>query len=94
MASTVPYEPQLIPPPGLAPPSVKHLPLAKRIEIWAQLVDECDALVLAGIRAKVGEDGSLKSAYRDWLRRNAAAHEQALHAMAANLSRREAAHGE
>jgi hypothetical protein len=34
---------QLIPPPDLAPPSVKHLPLAKRIELWANLVDSCDA---------------------------------------------------
>ena len=43
---------QLIPPPELAPPSVKHLPLAKRIEIWAQLVDEKDALVRAGLRER------------------------------------------
>jgi hypothetical protein len=59
----------LIPPPELAPPSVKHLPLAKRIEIWAELVDESEALVRAGLRAKIGPDGDLEAAYRSWYAR-------------------------
>jgi len=41
---------EFIPPPDLAPPSVKHLSLAKRIELWKQLVDDCEALLLAGLR--------------------------------------------
>jgi hypothetical protein len=42
---------QLIPSPVLAPPSIKHLPLAKRIELWYELLDENEALLLSGLRA-------------------------------------------
>ena len=45
---------QLIPPPDLAPPSVKHLPFEKRIELWAELVDRCEAFLLAGLRSRIG----------------------------------------
>jgi hypothetical protein len=85
---------QLIPPPDLAPPSVKHLPLEKRIEIWAALVDESDALVRAGLRAKIGPDGDLQAAYRDWYARQMTEHEQVLYAFAERLTEIEAAHGE
>jgi len=94
MASGFGNSPRLIPPPELAPPSVKHLPLEKRIELWAELVDENDALVRAGLRAKIGPDGDLEAAYRDWYARHMEEHERGLIAFAENLTRREAAHGE
>jgi hypothetical protein len=81
---------QLIPPPELAPPSVKHLPLAKRIEIWAHLVDETDALVRAGLRAKFGPEGDLEQAYRDWYARRMDQHERELYARAENIDRLQA----
>jgi hypothetical protein len=81
---------QLIPPPELAPPSVKHLPLAKRIELWIQLVDESDALVMAGLRAKIGPDGDLRAAFREWHARHMEKHDRMQVALAENLSRREA----
>ena len=84
---------QLIPPPQLAPPSVKHLPLEKRIELWAQLVDENDALVQAGLQAKVGPHGNLQAAYRDWYARRMEDHERALYTFATNMTRREAGDG-
>lgn len=71
---------QLIPPPELAPPSIKHLPLEKRIQIWAQLVDENDALVRAGLRAKIGPQGELQAAYRAWYARKMDEHERDLYA--------------
>jgi hypothetical protein len=85
---------QLIPPPELAPPSVKHLPLEKRIEIWEQLVDENDALVRAGLRAKIGPEGDLEAAYREWYARRMEEHERDLYARAERLNRLEAACGE
>jgi hypothetical protein len=84
---------QLIPTPEFASPSVKHLPLEKRIELWAQLVDESDALVLAGLRARIGPHGDLQAAYRDWYARQMLEHEQALYAFADNMTRREAGNG-
>jgi hypothetical protein len=84
---------QLIPPPDLAPPSIKHLPLEKRIELWAELVDENEALVLAGLRAKIGPDGDLQAAYREWYARHMEEHDRMQTAFAENLSHREARNG-
>jgi hypothetical protein len=85
---------QLIPPPDVAPPSVKHLPLAKRIELWANLVDSCEVFLLAGLRSRVGPGGDLQTAYRDWYARRMDEHEQAQIQFLENLSRREAAGGD
>jgi hypothetical protein len=84
---------QLIPSPEFAPPSVKHLPLAKRIELWSELVDESEAFLLSGLRAKIGPAGDLKQAYREWYARRMADHDRMLAAFAANLSRGEARDG-
>jgi hypothetical protein len=87
--NSVAYQNQLIPPPELAPPSIKHLPVEKRIEIWAQLVDDGEALVLGGLRAKIGPEGDLKEAYREWYRRRMEEHDRALIYMLMNLTARE-----
>lgn len=84
---------QLIPPPEHAPPSVKHLPLAKRIDLWLELVNESEALLLSGLRAKIGPEGDLKLAYREWYTRHMADHDRMLAAFAANLNDRGARHG-
>ena len=84
---------QLIPDAETAAPSVKHLPLQKRIELWAQLVDEGDALLKAGLRAKIGPMGDLQEAYREWYRRHMEEHDRNQIAMAENLTRRERKHG-
>jgi hypothetical protein len=82
-------ENQLIPPPDFAPPSVKHLPFAKRIELWANLVDSCDALLLAGLSARIGPEGDLHAAYREWYARYMEEHDKAQIEFLRNLSRRE-----
>ena len=84
---------ELIPSPELAPPSVKHLPLAKRIELWEQLVDESEALLLSGLRARIGPDGDLVAAYREWYSRHMEEHDRMQFALAANLSHRETDRG-
>jgi hypothetical protein len=89
----MPIKGQLIPPPDLAPPSVKHLPLAKRIELWGKLVDDCESLLLSGLHSRIGPDGDLQAAYRDWYARSMELHEQAQIQFLENLSRRERAGG-
>ncbi len=84
---------QLIPDQETAPPSVKHLPLEKRIELWAQLVDESEALLKAGLRAKVGPTGDLQKAYREWYSRQMEVHDRNQIALAENLTRRERKNG-
>jgi hypothetical protein len=80
---------ELIPPPHLAPPGVKHLPLPKRIELWANLVDGCEAFLLAGLRSRIGPQGDLQAAYREWYARSMEDHERAQVQFLQNLSRRE-----
>jgi hypothetical protein len=84
---------QLIPPPEFAPPSVKHLPLEKRIELWASLVDACEAFLISGLKDRVGPEGDWQAAYRDWYERRAQDHERAQIQFLENLSRRETGRG-
>ena len=81
---------QLIPPPELAPPSVRRLPVEKRIELWLQLVDVSEQFVLAGLRKRIGKDGDLRAAYRDWYHRRMDDHDRTMAHMLAELRRREA----
>ena len=84
---------QLIPPPDLAPPSIAHLPLEKRVELWAELVDESEALLRAGLRARIGPDGDWQDAYRQWYARHMEEHDRMLFTLAENMSRREVGNG-
>ena len=84
---------QLIPPPESAPPSVRHLPLDKRIELWSELVDESEALLLSGLRAKIGPTGDLQEAYRQWYARHMEEHDRMLAAFAESLRIAEARDG-
>ena len=84
---------QLIPHPDLAPPSVKHLPVAKQIELWADLLDGCEALLLAGLRGRIGPSGDLQAAYRDWYARHMNDHEKAQIQFLENLTRLERSGG-
>ncbi|MDC0934861.1 hypothetical protein OAS39_01150 [Pirellulales bacterium] len=85
---------QLLPPPDLAPPSVKHLPLSKRVELWGNLTDSCEALMLSGMRSRIGPDGDLQRAYREWYARQMEQHERQQIEFLENLSRRESGNGD
>lgn len=78
---------QLIPPPELSPPSIKHLSFAEKYRIWAELVDESEALLIAGLKAKVGPDGDWQQAYREWYARRMEEHERTLYRIAEKLTR-------
>ena len=81
---------ELIPPEALASPSIKHLPVEKRIELWAELIDESEALVLAHLRARIGDQGDLQAAYRQWYSRQMEEHDRKQIRFAQNLTQREA----
>ena len=84
---------QLIPPPEFAPPSVKHLTFEQRISLWANLLDESEALLLSGLRARIGPEGDLEAAYRDWYARRMDDHDKMQVQLAENLTRRERCDG-
>lgn len=74
--------------------SLRHLPLATRIKLWAELVDEGEALLKAGLRSKIGPTGDLEAAYREWYTRRMQQHDIRQAELAENLSRRERKHGQ
>jgi hypothetical protein len=84
---------QLIPPPELAPPSVKHLPISKRVELWVDLVAAAEEFLLAGLKRKAGPQGDLRMAYQTWFSRQMGEREARQIQFLENLSRREASRG-
>jgi hypothetical protein len=83
---------QLITPPELAPPSVKHLPTRKKVQMWAQMVDEGDQILLASLKQRHGSMESARAAALEWLERRNADHEQAVARMIGEMRRRERLH--
>ncbi|HEY2882714.1 MAG TPA: hypothetical protein VGJ15_09780 [Pirellulales bacterium] len=80
---------QLIPPPELAPPSIRHLPMEKRIELWAELVDESEQFLLAGLERKLAPGESLSDAYRKWCEARMDEHDRTMAHLILELRRRE-----
>ena len=60
---------RLIPPPELAPGPQNSASPTERIIAWRDLMDTCEQFLLAGLRHKIGPDGDLRLAYRDWYQR-------------------------
>jgi hypothetical protein len=83
---------QLIPPPELAPPSVRHLPVEQKVALWAAMVDEGDQIVLGNLQEKLGPGGDLQQAFREWLTRRTAEHDRATARMISEMRRRERNH--
>ncbi len=82
---------QLIPPPELAPDSIRGMPVEDKVAIWARIVEEGDQLVMACLRDRVGPDGDVQAAFLEWLDRRTAEHDRAIVHMITNMRRRERA---
>ena len=80
---------QLIPPPELAPPSLRHLSPGQRIEIWAALLDESEAMLRANLRALTGNEREFRAAYQEWNGRRLEQKERDQVRFLKNLARRE-----
>jgi hypothetical protein len=50
----------------LSPASTMHLSPAERVRVWLDLMELTDQLFLAGLRHRIGPDGDLKEAVRQW----------------------------
>jgi hypothetical protein len=80
-------------PPDLAPPVPENTTPEQRIAMWADLLDACDQLVLAGLRREIGPDGDLRAAYRRWYAEQMEEHDRMIFHLAAELDRRGGGHG-
>ena len=70
--------------------SLRAVPIEKRIELWAELVEENTALLLSGLSAKVGPEGDLSAELRRWSARHQEERCRQLAQFAEDLMRREA----
>jgi hypothetical protein len=82
---------QLIPPPELAPDSLRGMPDEEKVALWAQMVEEGDQILMASLRDRVGPDGDPERAFLEWLERRMAEHDKAIAHMITNLRQRERA---
>ena len=57
------------------------------VEMWIELMNVCDELLLARLRREVGPEGDVMAAYREWYRRDREEHDQALIRMLERLDR-------
>jgi len=78
----------LIAPAELDPPGVAHLTPTQRIALWADLMEVCEQFLLAGLRRKVGPDGDVAAAYREWHKAHMMEHDRAMQHMLEELERR------
>ncbi len=63
---TSPLANQLIPPPELSPSVRSDLTMAERVQAWFELMQISEQFLLAGIRHRIGPDGDLQQAVRQW----------------------------
>jgi hypothetical protein len=78
--------------PPASPRTVKGVTPEQRIALWAELVDACERVLIAGLRRRVGDSGDVRAAYRDWYARQCGEHETTIRNMLERLNQAEARH--
>lgn len=73
-------------PDALLPPG--PIPRERALEIWAEMWDAAEALVISGLAARYGED-KVEEKFREWTVQQIAANDQRRIRMLTNMSRRE-----
>lgn len=65
----------------------------QNIALWADLMDACEAFLLAGLRRKIGPDGDLNAAHREWYARQMEEHDRMIIHLMEAFARRSPDHG-
>ena len=55
------------------------------VEMWVDLMNACDAFLLAALRREVGPEGDVMAAYRRWYWQQMEEHDQAIFGMLQRL---------
>jgi hypothetical protein len=76
----------------LTPPISDRTTPEQRLALWADLVDVCEQLLLAGLRREVGSEGDVWSAYRRWWAERSEEHDRGLYRLMEGFTRRGAGH--
>lgn len=57
------------------------------IQMWLDLMDACDQLLLAGLRREIGPEGDLQAAYRRWYAEQMEEHDRTMQRMVERFNR-------
>ena len=60
--------------------------------VYFDLLDTCEALLLAGLRERIGPEGDLNAAYREWYWKQMEEHDRMMFHMMEEFHRRTTAH--
>jgi hypothetical protein len=83
---------QLLPPPELAPPVPRGLTAEQKIALWVDLRDTCEQFLLAGLRRKVGPQGDVQEAHRQWYAEQMKEHDRVMLRIMEEFHRRSGNH--
>ena len=64
-----------------------------RLAQWREAVDASEQFLLAGLRLKIGPEGDLQAAYRQWYEDHMREHDRMLIHLAEEFARRGGGHG-
>ena len=78
---------------GSTSESPRRLTPEEGIGLWVDLMNACEQFLLAGLRRKIGPDGDLNAAYREWYARQMEDHDEMMVRMMEGFSRRSSDHG-
>ncbi len=76
-----------LPPHDLTPRPPAGATAAQCVEMWVDLMNVCEELLLARLRREVDPDGDVMAAYRQWYRQDREEHDRALIRMLERLDR-------
>lgn len=57
------------------------------IQMWLDLMNACDQLLLAGLRREIGPEGDLQAAYRRWYAEQMEEHDRTMQRMIERFNR-------
>ena len=79
---------QLLPPPGSEPTVPEDATPEQCIRMWVDLMNTCEAFLMAGLRRETGPDGDVRNAFRQWYDEAMREHDDMVFRMAHELDRR------
>ena len=83
---------QLIPTPELARSIPGDLTPAQAVDVWIDLMETSYELLVAGLRASIGESGDLDAALRKWYQQQRLEHDLAIRQLAQRYHQRQTSH--
>jgi hypothetical protein len=84
---------ELIPPSDLDHTLPDNLSHEQLVSLWLDVLEAGDAMLLAGIKARLPPDGDARAAYRAWYEEYAREHFDMLERMARRFNRVQERHG-